>query len=164
MKIYRDLYFTTATILNWTNLLVEDRFKDIIIDSFRYCVNNKRANIWAFVIMQNHIHLVWHILSPYDLIFVRQGLLKFTSQKIIATLVDCGDTNTLNMFKVNRGDRNFQIWERNPLSVSILSDKVLAQKITYIHNNLSRKGLDDLTYKYSSASFYATGIRNWDFL
>lgn len=164
MQFYSDLYFTTATILNWYKLLSRDSNKDIIIDAFRYCVKEKRATIWAFVIMQNHIHLVWHILPPYELTFVRQGMLKFSSQKIISQLVDDGNFKTLNNFKVGRQDRNFQIWERNPLSIPIFSDKVLEQKINYIHNNLGKKGLDDLSYKYSSASYYETGVKNWDFL
>ena len=164
MRQFDDLYFTTATILNWHKLLVEDIFKDTIIDSFRYCVQNKRANIWAFVIMENHIHLVWHILPPHELINVRQGMLKYTSQKMIALLIDSGNLETLDHFRVNRKDRTFQIWERNPLSVGIYSEKVLKQKIDYIHNNLLKKGKEDVYYKYSSASYYATGIKNWDFL
>jgi putative transposase len=164
MRQYSDLYFTTATIFKWSPLLAEDRFKDIIIDAFRFCVTQKRANIWAFVIMENHIHLVWHILSAYELLQVRQGMLKFTAQKIIATLLDAGEFEKLNYFKVGRADRNFQIWQRDPLSIEILNEKVLAQKINYIHNNLSKKGLNDLEYKYSSASYYETGIKNWDFL
>ena len=164
MKQYSDLYFTTATILHWNHLLSEDKFKDIIIDAFRFCVDQKRADIWAFVIMSNHFHLVWQILEPNELKHVRQSLLKFTSQKIIAKLLDDGQIQKLEEFRVRRGDRNYQIWKRDPLSVEILYDKVLNQKINYIHNNLLKKGFNDLEYKYSSASYYETGIRNWDFL
>ena len=164
MKQYSDLYFTTATILHWNHLLSEDKFKDIIIDAFRFCVDQKRADIWAFVIMSNHFHLVWQILEPNELKHVRQSLLKFTSQKIIAKLLDDGQIQKLEEFSVRRGDRNYQIWKRDPLSVEILYDKVLNQKINYIHNNLLKKGFNDLEYKYSSASYYETGIRNWDFL
>ena len=164
MRQYSDLYFTTATILHWNHLLANDKFKDIIIDSFRFCVLQKRAEIWAFVIMDNHIHFVWRILPPFELKQVRQGLLKFTAQKIISSLIDAGEFETIEFFKVNRGDRNFQIWKRDTLSVEILSDKVLNQKINYIHNNLNKKGENDVEYKYSSASYYATGLRNWDFL
>jgi len=59
-----------------------------------------------------------------------------------------------------------QFWERNALSFEILSEKVLIQKLRYIHENPVRAGLciypED--YKYSSALFYKTGIDNWGFL
>jgi len=164
MKKYIDLYFTTATVLNWYPLLADPSNKEIIIDAFRFCVLNKRARIWAFVIMDTHIHLVWQILSPYNLSSVRQNMLKYISQKIKNSLVSNGDDDTLKHFVVNKSDRYIQIWKRNPLSIEIISEHVLQQKLNYIHTNLARKGMDDVTYKYSSASFYVTGVCNWDFL
>ena len=55
------LYFFTATIKDWISLLKDDKYKDIIINSLRFLVNNKRVNIYCFVIMPNHIHLIWQI-------------------------------------------------------------------------------------------------------
>ena len=82
MKIYRDLYFTTATILHWYPLLASDESKDFIIEALRYCDRQKQAKIWAFVIMDNHIHLVWQILEPHSLSKVQQSMLKYTAQRI----------------------------------------------------------------------------------
>jgi len=164
MRKYRDLYFTTATILNWHPLFASDTNKDIVIDAFRYCVVQKRANVWAFVIMDMHIHMIWHILSPYSLSGVRRDMLKFISQTIKNKMVADGQLEALDVFKVKKSDRYIQIWKRNPLSVEILYDDVLEQKLNYIHTNLFRKGKDDVSYKYSSAGYYASGERNWDFL
>ncbi len=52
----------------------------------------------------------------------------------------------------------------DPNIVNAVIDRVLQQKLDYIHSNLARKGMNDIDYKYSSASFYTTGICNWDFL
>jgi putative transposase len=164
MQIYQDLYFTTATILHWYPLLESSSNKDIIIDAFRFATREKRTRIWAFVIMDNHFHIVWQILPPYTLEQVRQNLLKYTAQKIRNKMLEELDDFTLRLFIKHRGDRYMQIWKRKPLSIAIYNDHVLNQKINYIHSNLLKKGRDDVTYKYSSASFYATGVRNWDFL
>lgn len=165
MKQLLDLYFTTATILNWIPLLKENEYKDIVIGSFRYAVQNKRANILAFVIMNNHIHLVWQILPPYELGKVRQSMLKYTAQQFKFNLLKNKSTsNLLEKFKVDKIDRTYQFWMKKPLSVAIYTEKVLHQKINYIHKNLLRKGLDDIKYKYSSAYYYETGKKNWDFL
>ena len=164
MKQYCDLYFTTATIINWYPLLEKDSYKDIVIDAFKYCVSEKRATIWAFVIMDNHIHLVWQILPPFELKKVRQNMLKYTAQTLRNKLLDEKNEKALQKLSVSKSDRLFQVWKRNPLSVEILTEKVLIQKINYIHNNLFRIGMNDASYKYSSAKYYETGIRNWDFL
>jgi REP element-mobilizing transposase RayT len=114
--------------------------------------------------MDNHIHLVWQILEPHGLSKVQQSMLKYTAQRIRNLILKQNDDVFLKLFTVNAWDRYMQIWKRKPLSIAIYTDKVLNQKINYIHNNLRKKGMNDITYKYSSASFYATGIRNWDFL
>ncbi len=51
--------FYTATINDWNDLLKNDERKNIIIDSLKFLVTNKRIELNAFVIMTNHIHLIW---------------------------------------------------------------------------------------------------------
>ena len=64
-QIYPDYWpqFFTATILEWKQLLHQDKYKDEIIKSLQFLVEQKRIRLYAFVIMQNHIHLTWQPLS-----------------------------------------------------------------------------------------------------
>jgi putative transposase len=55
--------FFTATILEWKRLLKPDKYKDIIISSLEFLVRNKRVQVNAFVIMDNHIHLIWQMME-----------------------------------------------------------------------------------------------------
>lgn len=55
---YPANYFT-ATIYEWKPLLANDNYKDIIIGSLQFLVNEKRIELNAFVIMNNHIHLIF---------------------------------------------------------------------------------------------------------
>ena len=90
--------------------------------------------------------------KPYD---VQRDFLKFTAQKIKADLVK-NHPDVLERFKVKAKDRQYQFWERNPLTVEIWSEKVLMQKLKYIHENPVRAGLCSWAteYKYSSALLY----------
>jgi len=54
-------HFFTATILEWKRLLEPDKNKDIIIDSMRFLVADKRVVVYGFVIMVNHIHSIWQM-------------------------------------------------------------------------------------------------------
>lgn len=45
--------YLTATILEWKHLLKKEKYKDIIVDSLRFLVEEKRIELNAFVIMSN---------------------------------------------------------------------------------------------------------------
>jgi putative transposase len=161
---FHEVYFTTATILNWNPILKYEYAKEIVIDAFRYTVTNGQSKILAFVIMDNHFHLIWQIQEPYTLSWVRANMLKFTAQQIINYHLLNQTLDLLSPHIVRKKDRFYQIWQRRPMSIPIFTQHVLNQKTNYLHSNLAKKGLSDVDYKYSSASYYATGIKNWDFL
>jgi putative transposase len=35
----------------------------VVINSWKYLVENKKIKIYAYVIMPNHIHLIWKMLN-----------------------------------------------------------------------------------------------------
>ena len=160
-------HFFTATILEWKLLLKEDKYKMILTESLKFLYTNKRAVIYAFVIMPNHIHLVWHIAEGHKKENVQRDFLKYTAQMIKADLQK-HDPVFLEQFRVNAKDHKYQIWERNPLSVEIYSEKIMEQKLKYIHENPIRKHWKLCSwpeeYKFSSAKFYYTGKDDWGFL
>ena len=51
----------TATILEWKHLLAKDVMKDIIVSSLNFLVAEKRIKLHGFVLMANHIYLIWQI-------------------------------------------------------------------------------------------------------
>jgi putative transposase len=152
--------FFTATILQWKPLLNDDSFKDIIIKSLRFLKNENSVNIYAFVIMPNHIHLIWQIQDGYKQSVVQMRFLKYTAQQMKFKLSDAGDERLAD-FKVTAKDREYQFWERNALSIDLWSPEVFMQKLDYIHNNpLQPKwhlAMHPEDYRYSSARYYQTG-------
>ena len=157
--------FFTATILEWKPLLQQDKYKDEIIKSLHFLVNEKRIRLYAFIIMQNHIHLIWQPLPGQTPRSIQFSFLKYTAQQI---KFDLQKTNPLLLeeFRVNTKDRIYQFWKRNSLSIELHSDKVFNQKLEYIHWNPVKAGLCSLPeeYHYSSAKCYATGIDNFGIL
>ena len=158
-------HFFTATNLEWKKLLAQDKYKDIIIESMRFLVKDKRVIIYGFVIMDNHIHLIWQLQAGRKRKDVQRDFLKYTAQQIKKEML-ANNPEQIKEFFVNAKDRKYQIWERNPLYIEIWSEKVFLEKLKYIHENPVRAGIckwpDD--YKYSSALFYKFGKDNWGFL
>jgi putative transposase len=157
--------FFTATNLEWKRLLNRDEYKDIIIDSLRYLVKEKRVVIYGFVIMSNHIHIIWQMQAGIKRDNVQRDFLKHTALQFKGDMLK-HYPGELAAYIVNAKDRKYQFWERNSLSVDIWSERVLIQKLKYIHENPVRAGLCKYPdeYKYSSAGLYRTGIDNWGFL
>ena len=157
--------FFTATILDWEKLLVPDKYKDIIIDSLRFLVHANRIKLNAFVVMDNHIHLIWQMQPNNKPADVQRDFLKYTAQQIKKD-VQKNQPDILARFKVNSKDRTYQIWKRNALSIELSTDKVFQQKLDYIHYNPVKAGLCKLPegYRYSSASLYVLNKTEWEFL
>jgi len=71
--------FYTATILEWKKLLKPEKYKMIIIESLQYLVQEKRVIIYGYVIMDNHIHLIWNPTILYSLKHTQLSFMKFTA-------------------------------------------------------------------------------------
>ena len=158
-----EITFFTATVLEWKRLLANEQYKDIVVESLRFLVKNKRIVLYAFVIMDNHIHLLWECVYPHKREDVQRDFLKYTAQMIIKDLRN-DHPELLQELYAGAKDRKHQVWERNPLTVDVYSEEALRTKLHYVHNNPVKANLclQPEDYKYSSASFYSTGIDVFD--
>ncbi|EMR02997.1 transposase [Cesiribacter andamanensis] len=159
--------FYTATILGWKQLLKPDKYKNIAVESLRFLVLEKRVKLYGFVIMPNHIHLLWRMLPDWRLESVQRDFMKYTSQMIKLDL-RTHHPLVLEKFYVGLKDRQYQFWQRNSLSKVLSSRYMVEQKLNYIHNNpVQGKWLladSPLGYTYSSVRFYEEGDKTYDFL
>ena len=159
------VHFFTATILEWKMLLKPEKYKQIIFDSLKYLVVNNRIKLYGFVVMNNHIHIIWQSREGFTREENQQSFMKFTAQMILKDLRN-NHPKVLEHFYVNLKDRKYQIWERNPLSIELLTQAVFEQKLEYIHQNLVNAGLCLLheAYVYSSAKYYILNQDDWRIL
>ena len=161
------IQFFTATILWWKKLLKPDKYKQLIVESMDFLVKDKRVKIYGFVIMPNHMHIVWRIEEDRVLEDVQRDFLKYTAQHIKWDLQKY-HPQVLAAFEVNLKDRQYQFWERNTLSIDLYDVKVVEQKLIYTHNNpLQEKwklASHPGDYWYSSYRFYHNNVDDFGFL
>jgi putative transposase len=159
------IYFWTATIHNWLPLLETDQNKQAIIDSLKYLSGKKLITVYAFVIMPNHIHLIWQQNELNGNETAKGSLLKHTAHLFLKQLEAAGRSN---LYEVDAANKKHEIWQRDSLGIEIYSRTVAKQKLDYIHfNPVSGKwqlAKDDISYTFSSARFYETGIDDFGFL
>src|SRR5215210_2953912 len=119
--------FFTATILEWKQPLVLDSMKQIIISSLQYLVKECRIKINGFVLLLNHIHLLWQIKDGHEKARVQQSFLKHTAQQMKFALAQ--NIKELEKYKVKASDRAYQFWGRNSLGIDLWSRPVFIQKL-----------------------------------
>ena len=161
------ILFFTATIHDWKPLLKPDKHKRIIIESLEFLVSNNRIFLYGFVIMPNHIHLLWRMQEGHKLKDVQRDFLKFTAQQLKFQLLDTS-SKMLTHFRKDGSDREYQFWKRNSYNIRMYNRKVFEQKLDYIHLNpiqekwkLAKLPED---YYFSSANFNIQNIDDWGFI
>jgi putative transposase len=152
-------YFYTDTIYKFRHLLADDRLKQVIISSLQYLTEKKLITLYGFVIMPNHIHLLWYIHSENGKESVAGSFAKFTAHAFRKYLLQA---NQLHLYQSEKHDRQYQFWKRDPLAIPVSTEKIFISKLEYIHNNPVREKWKLCSfpeeYKWSSAKFYMEGI------
>jgi REP element-mobilizing transposase RayT len=162
------LNFLTFTIVEWIDLFSRPVYKDIIIDSFRFCQREKGLNVHAYVIMSNHVHAILSTENTKGLSSIIQNFKSFTATEIMNYLKDKKNPESrrewlLNHFAFNarkhKTNSNHQVWFKDNHPIMLYSPKVIRKKLAYIHDNpvAARLVRESEEYIYSSSSNYTSG-------
>ena len=113
-----------------------------------YLSSKGLVDIFGFVIMPNHIHLMWRMN-------------KHEFKKVLKPA-------ELNSYFVNACNKKYEFWQRDSLATELYSSEIAYQKLDYIHNNPLAKDWklsnETINYKFSSANFYQSGDSSYKFL
>ncbi len=161
-------HFLTFTVVEWIDVFTRKEYSDILLDSIRFCQQNKGLILNAWCLMTNHIHLVARATN-LDLSDILCDLKKFTSKQIIQAIINNKLESRrdwmLRIFKEqganNSRNKEFQFWRQDNRPMELYSSAFTFQKINYIHQNPVRAGIADKAeeYVYSSGRDYHFGKR-----
>lgn len=127
--------FFTAVCYDWLKLLESDEAKLIVIEALKFRVAQKQVKVGVYVIMPNHMHIIWRIQNDFKLEDVQRDFLKYTAKKIIERIKQRDGQKKLEQIYVGAKDGAFQAWKRDSLSIDLFSAKFVQQKTDYFHNN-----------------------------
>lgn len=155
-------YFITMTVVGWVDVFTRKKYRDIIIESLKYCQQNKGLELFAYVIMSNHIHMIARTPEKNITDFIRD-FKKYTSKAIINAIDNTESRKNwmLNMFKYvgskNKNNEQYQFWQNDTHPILMADNKMIKQRFDYIHNNPVDAGIVEFPedYLYSSARNYA---------
>jgi len=156
------LHFLTFTIMGWIDIFTRQCYRDLMLDSFRFCQEKKGLKIGAWVIMSNHIHTICRA-EHNNLSDIIRDFKTFTCKAIYEMIQKEKESrrewlNYMFSYFANGTNANKQIkiWTNNNHPEEIFSQDFLKTKMDYIHNNPVRAGLvfNASDYIYSSAMDY----------
>jgi REP element-mobilizing transposase RayT len=81
IKDQNALHFLTFQVVGWADVFTRKIYRDIEIESFRYCQKNKNLKLHCYVIISNHIHCI--LSTEYNLSDIIKDFKRHTSVKIL---------------------------------------------------------------------------------
>lgn len=157
------IHFITFAVVEWVDVFTRQEYRDIVLDSIKYCQAEKGLLLHCWCIMSNHLHLIVSARNK-NLSDILRDFKKYTSKQIIAAIQNNQHESRrdwmLRIFN-ERGENNsrnkeYQFWRQDNQPQELYSAAFIIQKINYIHNNPVQAGIVDRPedYLYSSARDY----------
>jgi len=153
------LYFITATVVDWVDVFTRPHYKEVITDSLNFCIEKKGLEVYAYVVMTNHLHLIVRS-STGQLSATLRDFKKWTSRSIVKLVKNEPESRRewlLHRFRWNAGnyqsETEHQVWLHGSHPISIITPRFFIQQQQYIHLNPVRAGIVQYPedYVYSSA-------------
>lgn len=131
------LYFVTTSTVKHIQLFRPDAIKQIIVDSLHHLRTTKHMKLFVFVIMPNHIHVVFQCIEEYSLSNAMRDFKKFTARQIYRQINAKGSSKVLEVLKQEgkKVKQEYKVWEDGYDARDVFSAKFLQQKMDYIHHN-----------------------------
>ena len=134
------VHFVTFTVHQWVDVFTRDLYREELIKNLKYCQENRGLEIFAWVIMTNHCHLIVRAKNE-DLSDIIRDFKKFTAKKILS-LIENNPFESRNIWigKMLRIDNRIWFWEGGYHGEEIYSKQFYDTKVNYIHMNPVRAG------------------------
>lgn len=159
------LYFISFATVGWIDVLTRPDYKDIVVESLRYCQDKKGLLLYEWTIMTNHVHLLASSQEGFSLADILRDMKKFTSGKIhtaikehpgesrrewmLALLKDAGEANPHNA--------GFQLWQQSNQPLLVSTPAEVDRVVEYIRMNPVHEGIVDSPEAYCYSSAYEPG-------
>ena len=159
------VYFVTFTIIRWLDVFTRQEYRDIFMESLRYCQKNKGLALYAYCIMSSHVHLIISQHGERELHGTIRDIKKHTSLAIINAIKNNQQESWKDLLlwcfekagTSNVNNERYQFWQQHSHPIELNTNEKLFQRLNYVHQNPVEAGivLSAEDYFYSSAMNYA---------
>jgi putative transposase len=153
----------TFSCFHGLRLLDKDRTCQWFVEAMRRARREGELSLWAYVIMPEHVHLLFYPRqAKYEVSRVRTALKAPVARKALRFLKGRAPEFLEKLRDAQpNGEVHYRFWQRGGgYDRNVFEPDTLRQMVEYIHNNPVRRGLVEKAtdWVWSSARFYA-GMR-----
>ncbi len=106
------VYYWTATVHRWHHLFSSEESKIILINYLKRLSDEGLITIYSFVLMPNHIHVIWRQNKMNGKETPFGSFLKYTAHRLLRNLKL---SNSATKYKVEASNKQYEIWKRRLL-------------------------------------------------
>lgn len=141
-------YFVTFTVVNWIDVFTRQEYRNILIESIKYCQKEKGLLVGAWCVMTNHIHMAIGTKGDQKLEDIIRDLKSYTSRHIRKYI----ENNPYESRKEwmlwlmkeagikKSNNKDFQFWLQHNHPIELSTNEIMQQRVDYIHNNPVKAG------------------------
>ena len=140
-------FFLTFTVTDWIDVFTRITYKSIIVESLKYCIQNKGLKLYAWCLMTNHIHLICRVEEPLKMSDFIRDFKQFTAKRILEEIEIAFESRKDWMLyrfeyagKYDNRITKYRFWQDKSHPIELTSNEFIQQKINYIHQNPVRAG------------------------
>jgi len=122
-------HFITITVLHWIPVFTRPQTVEIVLDSLRYLMK-EGLQIYAYVILENHLHLIVQSQQPDKDIarfksFTAKCLIRYLDENNIKQILE-----QLAFYKkAHKYDRAYQFWQEGGYPELIQNEAMMRQEV-----------------------------------
>ena len=157
------LYFITFTVVQWIDVFTRRHYKDLMLDSMKFCIQQKGLELYAYCLMTNHLHMIIGT-NKEPIEYIVRDMKRHTSKYLYELIEQDAEESRRAwmcwLFKragqQNTANNLHQFWQQGFHPIELSTSRMLEQKLDYIHDNPVEAGFVDepQDYLYSSARDY----------
>lgn len=144
----------------WIDVFTKEVYKEILLDSIRHCQENKGLQVYGWVLMTNHIHMIISS-NKNKLTDIIRDFKKYTATKIVDAIANNATESRKNwLLWLLKNDNEINFWQEGYHGEEIFSLEFFETKLNYMHQNPVKVAIveKEEEYLYSSCGDYY-GIR-----
>jgi REP element-mobilizing transposase RayT len=81
------MYFVSFAVVGWVDVFTRKDYRDVVIESLKYCQEKKGLIVYGWCIMSNHLHLIISA-KENNVSNVLGDFKKFTSKQVMKSILN----------------------------------------------------------------------------
>jgi putative transposase len=148
----------TFSCYNNQRFLSAERICKYLVDSINTSRQKHQFDLWAYVFMPNHVHLLICPRSQkYSISDILLSIKQPVSRKAINYLKN-NNPDGLKCLATSQIHRPYHFWQKGGgYDRNIIKTQTIIDSMRYLHNNPVRKGLVE-----TASEWYYSSAANWD--